>query len=353
MKLVFVSAGIAVAAAIAPLEARAASFSQLYVFGDSLVDAGNIFRASSVLSPVGIPQSPPYAQRLSNGPVWVEYLADSFELEPALFADLLFNPFTTDVSEGIYFGVGGASTGTDNTVAPALPLDTGALAQVDAFSNFVSFSGLSPAEDALFVYLAGGNDFAGSEVVSAETDIIVPLQNTSKALQALVGSGAKNILVSGLPGLSLTPRFSGTSEASTLSARVTDYNTALSALVEDFVSATPDVNFIDFDLNAELLNAIANPDQFDFVNVTDACLTDYSFPIDLDGFTVCDTPDQFLFWDDFHPTTQGHKFVAQAALSQLKGRDADPKPVSIPEPGMVGGLLALMAMAGGSRLIRR
>ncbi|MEM9503950.1 MAG: SGNH/GDSL hydrolase family protein [Cyanobacteria bacterium P01_E01_bin.43] len=353
MKSVFVSAGIAVMAAIAPLEARAASFSQLYVFGDSLVDAGNLFRASSTLSPLGIPQSPPYAQRLSNGPVWVEYLADSFELEPALFADLLLNPFATDVSEGIHFGVAGASTGTDNTVVPDFPLDTGALAQVTAFSSLVNFSGVPPAEDALFVYLAGGNDFAGSEAMPAETDITVPLQNTSAALQALVGSGAKNILVSSLPDLSLTPRFLGTPEAPTLSSRVTDYNTALSALVEDFVLATPDVNFIDFDLNGELLNAIANPDKFDFANVTDACLTDYSFPIDLDGFTVCDTPDQFLFWDDFHPTTQGHKFVAQAALSQLDGRDPDPKAVSIPESSMVGGMLVLMAAAGGTRLLRR
>ncbi len=50
---------------------------QLYVFGDSLSDVGNVFRATGRQYPA----SPPYFQgRFANGPVWVEYLADDLKL---------------------------------------------------------------------------------------------------------------------------------------------------------------------------------------------------------------------------------------------------------------------------------
>jgi cholinesterase len=45
---------------------QAATFSQLFVFGDSLSDPGNFFNLSGGTNPLA-----PYAQgRLSNGPVW-------------------------------------------------------------------------------------------------------------------------------------------------------------------------------------------------------------------------------------------------------------------------------------------
>lgn len=50
----------------------------LNVFGDSLMDAGNLFNLT------GLPPSPPYDQKFSNGPIWVEQLADELNLAPAL-----------------------------------------------------------------------------------------------------------------------------------------------------------------------------------------------------------------------------------------------------------------------------
>ena len=55
--------------------AWAGTFTNLYVFGDSLSDAGNVFAATAGQQP----GSPYYDGRYSNGPVWVEYLAE----EPA------------------------------------------------------------------------------------------------------------------------------------------------------------------------------------------------------------------------------------------------------------------------------
>src|SRR5574337_1942593 len=69
-----VRAVIALHLFLAPTQALAGPIvSDVIVFGDSLSDVGNVF----VLSGGTIPPSPPYFQgRFSNGPVWVEGLAN-------------------------------------------------------------------------------------------------------------------------------------------------------------------------------------------------------------------------------------------------------------------------------------
>ena len=58
--------------------ARAALYTGLYAFGDSLTDTGNTSLASGGASP-----GPAYFNgRYSNGPVWVEYLARDPRLRP-------------------------------------------------------------------------------------------------------------------------------------------------------------------------------------------------------------------------------------------------------------------------------
>ena len=75
MKAKLVAVGFAIASSLLPLKAIAASYEGLNVFGDSLVDSGNLFdltSAFSFLGVPGIPPSPPYAQKFSNGPIWID-----------------------------------------------------------------------------------------------------------------------------------------------------------------------------------------------------------------------------------------------------------------------------------------
>ena len=83
----------------------------MYVFGDSLSDTGDLFtfcksNAACPTFPVGFPFAPPIAPydngRFSNGPVWVEYLAQGLGL-PA--------PAPSNVG-GANYAWGGAETGT-------------------------------------------------------------------------------------------------------------------------------------------------------------------------------------------------------------------------------------------------
>src|SRR4028118_1275503 len=97
-----------------PNKASAQNFDEIYVFGDSLSDVGNVFQATRGESP----SSPPYFKgRYSNGPVWVEYLASRLRLTS--------NPNTN-------FAYGGATTGNYRDMPPGL------LAQIKSFTTTYS-----------------------------------------------------------------------------------------------------------------------------------------------------------------------------------------------------------------------
>jgi hypothetical protein len=50
-----------------------------------------------------------------------------------------------------------------------------------------------------------------------------------------------------------------------------------------------------------ILQVAANPLAFGFTNTSDACLTET---------TLCSKPDQYLYWDSFHPTAAVGRLVA-------------------------------------------
>lgn len=93
MKKQILTTGFVIFSFLLPEMATAASFSQLYVFGDSLSDTGNSFNAT------GIPPSPPYYQGRSNVPVWVDYLASELGLS---------------AQQQTNYAFGGATSGSDN-----------------------------------------------------------------------------------------------------------------------------------------------------------------------------------------------------------------------------------------------
>src|SRR5262245_61575441 len=97
--------------------ANSAPFSRIVVFGDSLSDTGNFFHLTGGL----VPPSPYANGRFSNGPLWVEYLAD----------DLGMQLLPEDV-----YAVGGANTSHDNSNDGFLGLEYPGLQ--DQIADFVA-----------------------------------------------------------------------------------------------------------------------------------------------------------------------------------------------------------------------
>nr|WP_199330911.1 SGNH/GDSL hydrolase family protein [Calothrix sp. FACHB-1219] len=253
------------------------NINEIYVFGDSLSDTGNIFKATNGV----YPPSPPYFQgRYSNGPVWVEHLGNKLGLNP---------------SKNINFALGGATT--INGTANGIP---GALSQVNSYTK--SQPKINP--NALYILWAGANDY-----LYGTTSTNGAIANLSNALDSLLTAGAKTVLVANLPDLGKIPATYNTAKANSLSAVTNQHNLELSksinALQQKF---GPNKNIIQFDTNRLYRDAITQPAQFGFTNVTASCLSNVN---------SCNNPDQFLFWDAIHPTTAAHRILADAALKAI------------------------------------
>ncbi|NEQ40808.1 MAG: SGNH/GDSL hydrolase family protein [Okeania sp. SIO3I5] len=263
-------------------------FSNIYVFGDSLSDTGNAFAATGGL----LPPSPPYFEgRTSNGPLWVETLAPQLALTS--------NP-------DINFAVNGATTGIINTSNDLLPVPEGTPPLLIGLQTQIDeFIAQTPATDpdALYVVSAGSNDYLGGE----NLDVLSNVGNLSVAVNKLASIGARNFVLPNIPDLGLTPlaQTLPPEQQQGLTLLSEAHNAALAAATP-ILEQDPNINIINVDVETLVDNIIANPDNFGFTNFTDSFLA--SGP---------NNPDNFLFFDQVHPTTNVHNFVADEAIKSI------------------------------------
>ncbi len=302
--------------------AMAGSYDSLVVFGDSLSDNGNLCAAA----PAFCPPAPPYSLgRFSNGPVMAERLAASLGLP-------LLPGYA--VPGGTNFAFGGARV--DNSVAPdPFPIPT----LLDQAGYYLTQTGSAADPNALYLVFGGGNDVQAA--LEHPADAAAILANTLSGIEnlfiGLASLGATHILLADIPDIGLTPYAAGlalTLNDPTIPATATAEAAAINAqLYQLYLSVRSfgfDISFLDtFGLENA---AVAHPAAYGFTNVTDPCF-------DAVALTVCANPDQYLFWDDFHPTAAGHQLLADAALA------------AIPEPAGLGllGLGLGFALIGLSR----
>src|SRR4051812_46436664 len=91
---------------------------QLVVFGDSLSDVGNAYAGTQGAAPA----SPPYFNgRFSNGPVYVETLAEYLGAAP--LAPAFVVPGGTDYAVGGSSVLADGPTGSLSSLAPKLPVE--------------------------------------------------------------------------------------------------------------------------------------------------------------------------------------------------------------------------------------
>jgi len=297
----YLATGILLASLLIPTAAQSATFTQIVSFGDSLSDLG---RASTAT----FGQVPPYSQgngRFSNGAIWLEYLAG--------IVGLPVNPATN-------FAIGGATTGTVNTIKPILPPN---LPTINAFNGLEDqinsfISDPNPADpNALYTIWAGANDYVGE----GQTNPAIPVGRLVTDVRLLAQKGAKNILIANLPNLGELPVTNNTPNSAPLNLLTQANNGGLSQGLNGLRPSLPsDVKLTLLDINSLFNSVQANPGNYGFLDATNGCL-----------LIACTNPNQFLFWDTLHPTTQGHQIIGQFAAQAL----------GIPEGSMVFGLLTI------------
>ena len=149
------------------------------------------------------------------------------------------------------------------------------------------------AAGSLFMVWGGPNDFTSNGLTMQTADAAVGyIMNIVDGLQAI---GVQHIFVPGMPDLGKTPNYINHG-LGTLGSQISAYFNS------ELVNALQGKGVQYFDTYTFMDNIIANPAKYGFTDVTDPCF---------DGVNVCSNPNQYLFWDDFHPTTYADSILAE------------------------------------------
>ncbi len=272
---------------LSPIAAQAANptFSNIYVFGDSYNDVGNLFIGSGGT----VPGAPYYKGRFSNGPLWIEHIGNTWGI-----------PITPSLAGGNDYAFGGAEVTADVPVGggkfiPSVPH------QVAQY--LLDHKGKADP-NALYILEGGGNDIidaTGGSPQQLAYQIAVGLAGAELALRF---AGARNFLIPTIFDLSLSPI--GSLNPTFTRAASLAANKALGELLtlEMLFPGNHITRLNDFDLfNAVIVN---DPTHFAFTQVVQPCFNQITL-------SLCMDPAHFFFWDDIHPTTFGHAFIAVTA----------------------------------------
>lgn len=177
---------LALGLGVIPVLAQATPATTLYVFGDSLVDAGNIAAATGGVTP---PAALGYYQgRFSNGPTWADQLNRRLgggDLRPSLLG-------------GTDYGYGGARARDNGDGVPDLALQVG---------SYLANSGGAADANGLYLITIGGNDLFDllSGTITTAQFQSQSLGTVASQIANLAGAGATRFVLTGLPDVTLTP----------------------------------------------------------------------------------------------------------------------------------------------------
>ena len=298
-------------------------YSNLFVFGDSLVDSGNARAAR--LATGGVDPAPPslgyFQGRFSNGFNFADYLS----------LDLLGRPATAFASGGSNFSVGGAQAA--EVAGDASPSFA---EQIALFTG----SGQTIGGGSLVLVTFGGNDVRSQLAAAGTIPGYAPTLNPAvtaltAGLTSLIGVGARNIVVTGLPDIGQIPTVTqlGVPALSGLGTQLSfGLNQAFDQSVAGLATRTG-YNLQFFDLFAYQAAIYADPAAVGLPATLDtrrACLQVPGAAPGCDGLT---------YFDTIHPTTDIHRAIADGLTAQV---------AAVPEPATWAMLIVGFGFVGGA-----
>lgn len=300
----------------------ASPYSNMYVFGDSLSDVGNVANSQNYND----------EGRWSNGKVWNEYLAEHLGLTaPEKSGN--YNPITDTkaTSNANNFAYGGAMTskGTTSLVIPNINEQI-----TDPEKGFCRYNANFDDTDLALIWGGANNLFFSTQTLIKDDFEGAGKRAASEMIQniqSLIDLGVHNLVVLNLPNISLTPCYANDNTGAANASLFTEsFNSELAIQIADLKSQNAGMNLVDFDVYTLFNNILNSPTSYGITN-TDGQLIEA-----LDADNSLD-PSTYLFYDDVHPTTAAHQIIADAVYRAL------------PEPSSTVVLFAAL----GFSLVRR
>ncbi|MGF1777792.1 SGNH/GDSL hydrolase family protein [Vibrio nomapromontoriensis] len=323
----------------------ATSYNEVVVFGDSLSDVGNLHLMNF---PGGPAEGQTYGPRFSNGPLIAEYVASKVldidvDQQPLLPSLHLVSNIT-----GNNFAVAGAKS-LDDDGSPLTP-DINLPTQINAYLQHTQSSA---DKDALYFMSIGGNDVRSardlitskdgnqpffSRKLSAYTYTYNSAVSASNSLELLLKSGAKDIVVLGVPNISMTPEntlitdqliYNANNFWEQLSAmaipRVVGnlskfYQGAINSSIEQLENDYPSANIHYVDLMSIVDTVNQDIESYSFTDTTHACNYLLSTSPVGQPTSECLVTSEYLYFDELHPTTAANMIVADKILAMLESK---------------------------------
>lgn len=333
-------------------------YSTIWSIGDSLSDTGRTYaRTQSVqntkdfakgLFGLGItsggssdvvPVGPEYLDgRFSNGKVWVEYLNDTNGA----------GPYKKD--RNLAWGGATAGYNVNNFVAGLIPKvneqNDDLISTITKKGGFLFFDSKDYKNDAsnfgkkpLFTLWIGGNNYrqevedtaftnsgkdpkdvnlakASQTLLSSIPGEIVRLSEAVRSRSDIAQNGA-TYYVNTIPNIGTTPKIaqSHADFADALTKEITNTNRQvkerLYQIQDQFDSNKRSERLVVVDAAALLKEVQARPGSFGFKNATDNCVNATTGKYV--GACSASNVGDYLFWDEFHPTTKAHAMIADYA----------------------------------------
>jgi phospholipase/lecithinase/hemolysin len=361
---------LALGTALWAVSAQARLFDDIFVFGDSLSDGGNSYALTGGFPPY-VDASGTDTKRATNGPTAAEVMATR-----------LGTPVTPSHSGGTNYSVMGAATHTyvrtdPPDVPPGFPLPPPAKPASVTTNNYVPFGywylndyhyfGLAgfaidslepygvdkqvedfldapPGHDpsrSLFMIWTGANDF----LLGDAGGFLGAAGNIAAFVGALYDDpnvAARYFLVPNIPDLAKTPdslaEFAELPEdeaavqAAQLRYLTQLFNGTLADSLDAVEASRPGLTIVEFDTFSFVDAILADAGAYGFTDTTQPCV-DRNNPA-----IVCANPDEYVFWDGFHPSAASHALIGEAFAGAITQ--------AIPEPGtyalMAAGVIVLV-----------
>jgi phospholipase/lecithinase/hemolysin len=321
------------------VNAQAPAFTQVIVFGDSLSDDGNIAHRVRDTFGFSYPSSNfnysdyRFTDDTDTSPAANLYVGTWHEQLEKTFLGLAVAKNSLD--GGTDYAFGGATTkdGTQDRTVINNPFPFGGgdfTITIDNVGKQINDYLASHAADpnALYILWGGGNDLFDDFSAQSVTDTAT---RVGMLMIRLANAGARNFLVPNVPPLGAVPnsfgdpnRVAGLDQAS--ASYRTQLSSAVGSVVKGFAGNGITIHLYNLDVWLGLIRVLGQPAKYNFVNTIDSAQ-------DASGVN----PDQYLFWDDIHPTTGGHHELANEANRLLSGQIAPlGKATNISTRGIVG-----------------
>jgi phospholipase/lecithinase/hemolysin len=316
---------------------------QVVFFGDSLTDNGNLYKTFLKK----IPKSPPYYEgRFANGPAWSDNLTQYFLVKHNI--------------PSLNYAVGGATVILRNPFSGFLPYNLS-----EEINHYLISHLFSKKDQTLFIVWIGANDYLGGQP-NVEQETTTVTNEIKSKIETLIKSGAKHFLILNLPDLAKTPRAELVPDKQNLHDLTLAHNVKLGNVLLQLQSSHPDVTLKLFDTYATFDDMIQNTDKYNqkfhlhIKNVAESCWTGgYTLqkedisrlsnelnstliannstatatktaeailhsPTLFEAYKVnqayesgivpCENPDDYLFWDQVHPTTITHQIISDTLI---------------------------------------